>query len=668
MGFVDGVNLFLFILLIIVASLQVFCRYVILVSLPWTEEISRFLLVWVAFLGAASVTRRKMHILVDYMVVKLPPQANRLLTVMVYILAICFMTSVLWGSIQMLEDSWPITLGTLPWLSVAFLYLGAVVGGAIILIYLIIHFLEKAPSFFPKPEVTLASNGGQRGEALLTWLFLIILLLLIFVGLPIAFSMGATTMIAVAFKRGIADIPHSMMAQRMVYGVNSFPLLAIPFFLLVGRLMNIGGITDRIYTFCSVLIGHVRGGLAHVNILGSMIFAGMTGSAVSDAVGLGQMEIKAMTDQGYDKKFAAATTAASATIGPIIPPSIPMVLYGVLGNVSVGALFIGGIIPGILMGVFMMVVVATIAKRRGFPLQKRATLGQILRGIYRAALPLLSPVILIGGIWGGIFTPTEASVVAVLYSILLGYVIYREMDFQGLLKMLKEALDDTSILLFIIAAASVYGWFIARYQISSSIVDQILSFTTSPLVYLLIINILLLIVGCIMESLAAINILTPILLPIAIKLGIDPVHFGLIMVLNLMIGLITPPVGMVLYAVQRVAGISFEELVKSVAIYYIPLLLVLFLITVYAPLVTWLPSTILKLVSGEANSSGRENTDGGAFHNGLEGKSKSTLWVGSSEGETGASGRSLSPCSQNRWKEGALGCTPILHGESRKGV
>jgi tripartite ATP-independent transporter DctM subunit len=237
--------------------------------------------------------------------------------------------------------------------------------------------------------------------------------------------------------------------------------------------------------------------------------------------------------------------------------------------------------------------VATIAKRRGFPLQKRATLGQIARAIYRAVLPLLSPVILIGGIWSGIFTPTEASVVAVLYSILLGLIIYREMNFRGLSRMLKEALDDTSVLLFIIAAASVYGWFIARYQISTSIVEQMLAISKDPMIFLLIVNLLLLVVGCIMESLAAINILTPILLPVAVSLGIDPIHFGLVMVLNLMIGLITPPVGMVLYAVQRVAGISFNDLVKAVAIYYIPLLLVLFLITVFPPLVTWLPSTIL---------------------------------------------------------------------------
>jgi tripartite ATP-independent transporter DctM subunit len=593
MGALDGLNLFLFILLIILASLQVSFRYLFFAPLPWTEEVSRFFLVWVAFLGAASVTRRKMHILVDYLVCRMPVRANRIIGVLVYLLATAFMSSVLWGSIKMMEDTWPVHLGTIPWFSVSFLYLGAVIGSAIMLFYLILH-LGRGASFLPPGTGEIRQEStGQKGEALLTWLFLIVLLLLIFVGLPIAFSMGATTMIAVAVKRGITDIPHTMMAQRMVYGVNSFPLLAIPFFLLVGRLMNIGGITDRIYTFCSVIIGHVRGGLAHVNIMGSMIFAGMTGSAVSDAVGLGQMEIKAMTDQGYDRKFAAATTAASATIGPIIPPSIPMVLYGVLGNVSVGALFIGGIIPGVLMGLFMMAVVATIAKRRGFPMQKRSSIGEIIRGSYRALLPLLSPVILIGGIWVGIFTPTEASVVAVLYSILLGMVIYREMSFRDLRKMLKEALDDTSILLFIIAAASVYGWFIARYQISTNIVEQLLGFSKDPLVILLIVNLLLLVVGCIMESLAAINILTPILLPVAISVGIDPVHFGLVMVLNLMIGLITPPVGMVLYAVQRVAGIPFEDLVKAVAIYYIPLLLVLLMITVYPPLVTWLPSTIL---------------------------------------------------------------------------
>lgn len=429
---------------------------------------------------------------------------------------------------------------------------------------------------------------------MLVWLFLIVLLLLIFGGMAIAFSMGITSLIVVIIDRGLTNIPFGILAQRMVYGVNSFPLLAIPFFLLAGRLMNTSGITDRIFNFCNVLIGHVRGGLGHVNILASMIFAGMSGSAVSDAVGLGQIEIKAMKDQGYDSDFAAAVTAASATIGPIIPPSIPMVLYGVLGNVSVGALFIGGIIPGVLMGLLMMITVSIIAKKRGYPIQKRARLVTILKASGKAIFPLLCPVILIGGIWSGIFTPTEAAAVAVLYSLFLGMILYRELSWQNFLKVLRESLDDTCVILFIISAASVYGWLLARYQIPSGIAEKILSITTDPLNILLLINGFLLIVGCFLESLAAINILTPILLPLVIKVGIDPLHFGLIMVLNLMIGLLTPPVGMVLYAVQRVADVPFARLQRSLLVFFIPLLAVLLLITLYAPLVTWLPSLLWK--------------------------------------------------------------------------
>ena len=384
--------------------------------------------------------------------------------------------------------------------------------------------------------------------------FLCSLLVLVLAGMPVGFAMGVTSLVVLVADRGIDAIPYGIVAQRMLYGVNSFPLLAIPFFLLVGRLMNTGGITDRIFSFCNALIGHIRGGLGYVNILASMIFAGMSGSAVSDAVGLGQMEIKAMTDEGYDLDFSAAVTAASATIGPIIPPSIPMVLFGVLGNVSVGSLFIGGLIPGVLMGLFMMATVTVVAKRRGYPVRVRAKAAHIMSATARAFFPMLSPAILIGGIWLGVFTPTEAAAVAVLYSLFLGLILYREINLKTLIQVLREALDDTAILLFIISAASLYGWLLARYQITIALAESIMAITQDPLFILLIINVFLLVVGFFMESLAAINILTPILMPIALKVGIDPVHFGVMMILNLMIGLITPPVGMVLYATQRVAG------------------------------------------------------------------------------------------------------------------
>jgi tripartite ATP-independent transporter DctM subunit len=429
---------------------------------------------------------------------------------------------------------------------------------------------------------------------MLVWVFLIALLVLILGGMPVAFSMGITSLIVVVIDRGLGNIPYGMIAQRMVYGVNSFPLLAIPFFLLAGRLANATGLTERIFRFCNALVGHVRGGLGHVNILAAMIFAGMTGSAVSEAVGLGTIEIKAMTDEGYDVEFSAAVTAASSTIGPIIPPSIPMVLYGVLGSVSVSALFIGGIVPGVMMGVFLMAMVFFVARRRNYPVRKRAGFREILSATGVAVFALLSPIILIGGIWTGIFTPTEAAAVAVIYTLFLGIFLYRTIQLHKLIKVLREALDDSCVILFIIAAASVYGWLLARYQIPPMIAEKFLAISRNPLVILLIINGFLLIVGCFMESLAAINILTPILLPLAISLGIDPVHFGVVMVLNLMIGLLTPPVGMCLYAIQRVANISFERLTRAISIYIVALLAVLLLITVFPPLVTWLPSTVLK--------------------------------------------------------------------------
>jgi len=429
---------------------------------------------------------------------------------------------------------------------------------------------------------------------MVAWIFLIALLSLVLIGMPVGFAMGVTSILVLIIDRGIDAIPYGIVAQRMIYGVNSFPLLAIPFFLLVGRLMNTAGITDRIFGFCNALIGHVRGGLGHVNILASMIFAGMSGSAVSDAVGLGQMEIKAMKDEGYDINFSAAVTAASATIGPIVPPSIPMVLFGVLGNVSVGSLFIGGLIPGVMMGLFMMFTVTFIAKRHGYPVRQRSSFSHALRSTAQAFFPLLSPAILIGGIWLGMFTPTEAAAVAVVYSLLLGMVFYRQINLRMLIKVMREALDDAAILLFIISAASLYGWLLARYRITIIIAESILSITQEPMLILLIINVFLLIVGFFMESLAAINILTPILMPLALKIGVNPVHFGVMMVLNLMIGLITPPVGMVLYATQRVAGIPFEKLQRAVLIFFIPLILVLIAVTTIPVLTTWLPSTILR--------------------------------------------------------------------------
>lgn len=423
---------------------------------------------------------------------------------------------------------------------------------------------------------------------------LLVLIALIILGVPVAFAMGAASTFIFALSRGIDSIPYDMIAQRLLYGANSFTLLAIPFFLLAGKIMNTAGITVRIFRFANSLVGFVQGGLGHVNVVASMLFAGMSGSAVSDAAGLGAVEMKAMLDEGYPRDVSAAITGASSCIGPIIPPSIPMVLYGVLGGVSVGALFIGAFIPGILMGISLMVLFSIIAKKRNFPKRGRLDPKEVLASFRGAFLPLMTPVILIGGIWSGKFTPTEAAVVAVIYALFLGVVVYREIKPSQIINIFYEGMQDTAIIMFIVTCASLFGWLLVRLRIPMILADQLLAVSQNPLVILLICNVFLLIVGFFLETNAAVNILTPIMVPLIITVGIDPLHFGVIMILNLMIGLLTPPVGMVLYTLTRVAELPFYELQRAIIPFIIPLVVVLIIITLFPQTVLWLPGLMLK--------------------------------------------------------------------------
>lgn len=419
--------------------------------------------------------------------------------------------------------------------------------------------------------------------------FLGLLLVLFLVGMPAALSMGVTTLVVVALERGVDHIPFTMIAQRMLYGANSFTLLAIPFFLLAGNLMNAGGITDRIFDFAKALVGHWRGGLGHVNVVSSMIFSGMSGSAVADAMGLGTVEINAMRSAGYDDEISIGVTAASATIGPIIPPSIPLVIFGVLSNSSIADLLIAGIAPGFAMGFALMVMVAIQARRRGLKPGIRPGLVALGQSFMKAFLPILTPVILIGGIWTGVFTPTEAAAVAVVYAVILTAFVYRLMTARIFWDILRRTMYDTAAIMLIIAAANLYGWFLVFAKIPQDFAALMQAMSDSPVVILLLINGLLLIVGCFMESLAAITVLTPILLPVAVGVGIDPVQFGIIMVLNLMIGLLTPPLGMVAYAVGKVSGASMDTVIRAISPYYIPLMICLLAVNVFPGLTLWLP-------------------------------------------------------------------------------
>ncbi|OGB97446.1 MAG: ABC transporter permease [candidate division NC10 bacterium RIFCSPLOWO2_12_FULL_66_18] len=409
--------------------------------------------------------------------------------------------------------------------------------------------------------------------------------LLLALRVPIAFSLGIVSL-GFLIARGEVLLA---VSQRMSAAADSFPLLAIPFYILMGKLVNEAGLTDKIFGFAQALVGHIRGGLAHVNILNSMIFAGMSGAAVADVGGMGAMEIKAMVDNGYDVDFSAAVTAASSTIAPIIPPSIAMVVYGVLASTSVGALFLGGVIPGVLVGLFMMAYSYVMAVRRNYPLQPRANLRELWRASLLSIPGLLTPTILLGGIGLGIFTPTEAAVVAVFYTLFLGVLVYRCLGAGDLLRLLRETVDMTAVVVFVMTTASLFAWIMAREQVPQRFAEFILSTTSSPAVVLLLINILGLIMGCFFDGISILVIVVPIFLPILDRLGIDRVHFGVLFVLNTVIGLITPPVGVVLYATVEVAKISFERVVRATLPFLWPMVAALIVVTYVPQVVLVLP-------------------------------------------------------------------------------
>jgi TRAP-type C4-dicarboxylate transport system permease large subunit len=447
-------------------------------------------------------------------------------------------------------------------------------------------------------------------------------------GLPVAVAMAGASLVYILISGSVPDV---VVAQRMIAGIESFPLLAVPFFILAGNLMNIAGITGRIYNFAVALVGWMKGGLGQVNIIGSVIFSGMSGTAIADAAGLGSIEIKAMTDHGYSKEFSVGVTAASATLGPIIPPSLPFVIYGMMANVSIGALFVAGLLPGLVMTLMMMFTVAYFARRNGwgadtpfawkrlgeatleiaivlaFPLVIWLAVGagasvNMAAGVafvvllaldwvfnFSAVMALMAPVILIGGMTMGWFTPTEAAVAAVIWALFLGLVRYRSMTLKTLAKATFDTIETTASVLFIVTAASIFAWLLTTTQAAQALADWILSITSNKWVFLLLANLLILFVGCFIDTIAAITILVPILLPIVTKLGIDPIHFGLIMTLNLMIGLLHPPLGMVLFVLARISRLSVERTTIAILPWLVPLLLALIAIT-YVPAITlWLP-------------------------------------------------------------------------------
>ena len=421
-------------------------------------------------------------------------------------------------------------------------------------------------------------------------------MILLFASLAVVLLIGAPVFVAIGGAAAIYilanGIPPLIVVQQMVSGIDSFPLLAVPFFILAGNLMNAAAITDRLFAFARCLVGHLRGGLGHVNILASVVFSGMSGAAVADAGGLGTVELAAMKAQGYDTPFAVGVTAASSTMGPIIPPSLAMVVYGFTASVSIGQLFVAGIVPGILMALSLHGLVWFLARRRNYPRDPRVSLAQLRRSFAQSAFALMMPLLIVGGIIGGVTTPTEAAVVAVAYAVVIGAVVYRSLTLLSFFTVLRETFETTAVVMIMVASSALFGWVLVREGVARSLSTSLLSIADSPVEAMLVLLVILFVVGMFMETIAAIALLTPIFLPVLVIYGIDPVQFGVVMVLNLMIGLMTPPVGLLLFVMSRLSGLDLMQTFRATLPFMLPLLLVLLAVAFVPALSLTLPALL----------------------------------------------------------------------------
>ena len=413
---------------------------------------------------------------------------------------------------------------------------------------------------------------------------------LIFLGVHVGYALIAASMFFFTVSGSLNLVPFAL--EQMFNGVNSQTLLAVPFFVLAGNLMNGGGVTTRIFDFAASMIGHKKGGLAHVNVLASLIFSGMSGSALADAGGLGQLEIKSMKDAGFDEGFAGGITAASCIIGPLVPPSTPLIIYAVLSNQSVEKLFMAGFLPGLLTTAALMVMCAFLAHKRNYPSEPKRSWGYRMNSFKKSFWALLTPVIILVGIFTGYFTPTEAAVVAALYTMILGFFVYKELTLKSFFKICLDSIKTSGTIVLMILGVTLFQFVISREQMPQAIATFFVSNVNSKLMLLLMINIVLLLLGTCIDALPLQMILVPILLPAVMAYGVNPIQFGVVVIFNLMIGILTPPMGTALFVVSRVGNIPFKTLVKGVLPFLVPLLITLVLLNVFPQITLFLPALL----------------------------------------------------------------------------
>lgn len=420
---------------------------------------------------------------------------------------------------------------------------------------------------------------------------LISFLVMIFIGLPIAYSMGIAALIGLY----LGNYPIEILPDMVTSGTSGYTLIAIPYFVLAGNLMNFGGITHRIFDFSNAAIGHIKGGLAQVNVLASMIFSGISGTASADAAGLGLVEIEAMTDKGYDKPFATAVTLASSVIGPVIPPSVPFLIYAMLANVSIARLFVAGVIPGVMVGIILMLTNYYLYKSGKVimpdpePFDSKILVKTFKEGFFA----LLAPIVLLGSIMSGFVTPTEAGIIAVVYSTLVGF-IYRELSWEGIKTALKQTVYSAALIMFLIGMGKSIGWVTTIERIPAMTSDFLFALTENKYLMLIIVNLFLIFLGMVLDGMSIKLIMIPILLPIMDMIGVDRIQFGVIMTMNSLVGYSTPPVGVGLFIMSSITDLPLTKVIKSFIPYYIPLIISLILVTFVPWITMWLPSVIFK--------------------------------------------------------------------------
>ena len=465
----------------------------------------------------------------------------------------------------------------LSYLPVAFFVVSAVIIFAILYIQ---------PEWFKALRISSYVKFGKNA----VYITLVVWLVIMFLGTPVGWSLFIATLLYFSMTRwGIVN----SASNKLIDSLDSFPLLSVPFFILTGILMNTGGITVRIFNFAKALLGHYTGGMGHVNIGASLIFSGMSGSALADAGGLGQLEIKAMRDAGYDDDICGGITAASCIIGPLVPPSIAMIIYGVIANESIAKLFVAGFVPGVLVTIALMTMNYFVSKKRGYLRTPKASKAEICSAFKSSVWAILTPVLIIGGIFSGLFTPTEAAVVAAFYSIVIGKFIYKELTLQLLFKSCVEAVAITGVTVLMVMTVTFFGDMIAREQVAMRIADGFMAFADSPTMVLVMINLLLLFLGMFIDALALQFLVLPMLIPIATHFGIDLVFFGVMTTLNMMIGILTPPMGMALFVVARVGNMSVSTVTKGVLPFLVPIFVTLVLITIFPQIITFIPNLLM---------------------------------------------------------------------------